>query len=81
MIGLKIESIPVIESFKFLGLTISCDRKTILGDAKKSCSKFVAAVRGKIRSQNEHVEQLLFGACYRSCLIFYLTPYRASGII
>ena len=75
------KGVKVVDSFKFLGFTITCDRKMIVRDAKKSCNKFVAAIRGKIRCKNDAVDQLLFGAFYRSCLIFYLTPLRASGIV
>ena len=56
LLGMKLDDIEVVQSFKFLGMSISCDRKLLLRDAKKLCSKFVAALKGKIRSKNSAVE-------------------------
>ena len=44
----EIAEIRKVKSLKYLGLSVSCDRKQILKDAKNKCTKYLAYVRGKI---------------------------------
>ena len=40
------------EKLKYLGSTLSCDRKQLVRDAKAKCTKFMQYVKGKIQTQN-----------------------------
>ena len=41
----------------------------------------MAHIRTEIQCKNKETEQLILSAYYRSCIIFYLTPLRAAGLM
>lgn len=47
------EGYEVVNSFKYLGLKITCDRKKVISDAKAQCKMFFNYLRGKIQTNNE----------------------------
>ena len=44
----EIEGIKILKKIKYLGLQISCDRNTILKDAKATARRFLGYIKGKI---------------------------------
>ena len=77
----EIEGIKVTNSFKYLGMKISCDRKKVVDVAKNNCSKFLHILRGKLNSSNEELTALIYGAFHRSLAIYYFTPLFSAGLI
>lgn len=60
---------------------VSCERDKVIKDAKHSCSKYLAALRGKLHTSSEELTQLIYGAFHRSLAIYYFTPLFAAGLI
>lgn len=44
----EIEGIKVSKKIKYLGMTLSCDRKALVKDAKNQCQRYLMAIKGKI---------------------------------
>ena len=68
-------------SFKYLGMKISRDRKKVVDDAKSNCSKFLHILRGKLNSSNEELAALIYGAFHRSLAVYYFTPLFSARLI
>ena len=69
------------EKLKYLGSTLSCDRKQLVRDAKAKCTKFMQYVKGKIQTQNETLQRIIHGAFYRSLIVYHFTPLLGAGVV
>jgi hypothetical protein len=77
----EIQGIEVTESIKYLGTYLFCDRKKTIASIKTQMQKFMSYLRGKIRTEQLTTAAIIFGAYYRSLMIYFLTPLFAAGAI
>lgn len=78
---LDFEGIKVCKEIKYLGHKISLSRKQLIHDAKEEATKYLLLIKGKIQTQHESLKRIIFGAFFKSIIIYFLTPLYAAGAI
>ena len=77
----EIEGVAIKSTVKYLGMKLSCSRDTLKKDAKAACKKYLAFIRGKIQTENEHLSRIIHATFYRNLMIYFFTPLVASGVM
>ena len=53
--GEEIEGIKIQKSMRYLGMTMTCNRQLVVKDAKNWCKRFLAFVKGKVKTRSEEL--------------------------
>ena len=77
----EIAGIKIVKKIKYLGVKISCDRKTIRKDAELACKKYIGYIKDKIQTKETGLKNLIHGAFYRSLIIYFFTPLLGAGLV
>ncbi len=75
------DSFPVLDEVRYLGVRLSQDCQKIINMAKVDVTRYLHAIKGKLRRADLDVKQALMTAFIRSLLIFAATPMLSAKII
>jgi len=76
-----VRGIKVTDSINYLGVKLYCDKKNTIQAIKAKMQKYLGCLRGRIRTNSLDSTAIIYGAFYRSLMIYFLTPLAAAGAI
>ncbi len=77
----SIEGVAKVKEIKYLGLTITLNKKHLVSSAKASIKQVLYLMKDRITSRNQGVRVAIFTAYARSLIIYHFTSLVAAGLI
>jgi len=77
----EVGGIKIVSKVKYLGLTITNDNAQTTEKNKASIFRYLAMIKGRLRSASLEVKNVLTEAYLKSLLIYFATPLVAAGLI
>ena len=77
----EIAGIEINSKIEYLGFKVVLNKGALIKNAKNDAAKYLSVIKGKIQTQHEPLIKLIFGAFFKSPLIYFFTPLYAAGII
>ena len=82
MIGVtELEGIQTANQIRYLGYNICLSRKQLIHNAKAQAKQYLSSIKGKIQTNKQHLQKIIFSSFFKSLIIYFFTPLYAAGII